>query len=125
MGAWHAACWTTCIECSRYATLSYLHVHCYPPSEILLQIATRIVVPGEKDAGVEPPSSLRQVVPGCTTQVQSPWTQLQPMSGLFEHRTIVQIMWQADLYGVAKFVTDCLGVYYDTDPRGGQASDQP
>ncbi len=37
---------------------------------------------------------------------------------VFEHRTMVQFMWQADLYGVAKFVTDCLGVYNDTDPRG-------
>jgi len=45
--------------------------------------------------------------------------------GLFEHRTMVQFMWPADLCGVAKFVTDCLGVYYDTDPRGGQPSDQP
>ena len=35
----------------------------------------------------------------------------------FEHRTMVQFMWQADLYGIAKLVTDCLGVYYDTDPR--------
>jgi len=45
--------------------------------------------------------------------------------GLFEHRPMVQVMWQADLYGVARFVTDRLGVYYDTDPRVGQASDQP
>ena len=45
--------------------------------------------------------------------------------GLFEQRTVVQFMWQADLYGVAKFVTGCPGVYHATDPRGGQASDQP
>jgi len=36
---------------------------------------------------------------------------------------VAGFMWQADLYGVAKFVTDCLGVNYDTDRRGGQASD--
>ena len=36
-----------------------------------------------------------------------------------------QFMWQADLYGVARFITYCLGVYYDTDPSRGQASDQP
>ena len=47
--------------------------------------------------------------------------------GLFgQHAgTMVQFMWQADLHGVAKFVTECLGVYYSTDPNGGQASDQP
>ena len=39
--------------------------------------------------------------------------------------TMVQFMWQADLHGVAKFVTECLGVYYSTDPNVGQASDQP
>ena len=27
-------------------------------------------------------------------------------------------MWQADMHGVAKFVTDCLGVYNSTDPKG-------
>ena len=34
---------------------------------------------------------------------------------LFEHRTMVHSMWQADLHGVARFVTnlDCLG----TDPK--------
>ena len=38
--------------------------------------------------------------------------------GLFDHRTMAQFMWQADLYGLARFITDCLGVYYvnDTDP---------
>ena len=40
-------------------------------------------------------------------------------------RTMVQFMWQADLHGVAKNVTDCLGVSYDTDPNRGRASDQP
>ena len=47
--------------------------------------------------------------------------------GLFGHHaeTMIQFMWQADLHGVAKFVTDCLGVYYDTDPDRGRASDQP
>ena len=34
-------------------------------------------------------------------------------------------MWQADLHGVAKCVTDCLGVYYDTDPERGRTPDQP
>ena len=34
-------------------------------------------------------------------------------------------MWQADLHGVAKVVTECLGVYYNTYSDGGQASDQP
>ena len=38
--------------------------------------------------------------------------------------TVVQFMWQADLHGVARYVTDCLGVYYDTDPERGRASDQ-
>ncbi len=38
---------------------------------------------------------------------------------------MIQFMWQANLHGVAKFVTDCLGVYYDTDPDRGRASDQP
>jgi len=38
---------------------------------------------------------------------------------------MVQFMWQADMHGVAKFVTDCLGVYSSTDPEGVQASDQP
>ena len=40
---------------------------------------------------------------------------------------MVQFMWQADLHGDAKYVTDCLGVYYDTDPKRGRAyaSDQP
>ena len=37
----------------------------------------------------------------------------------------IQFMWQADLHGVAKYVTDCLGVYHDTDPVRGRASDQP
>ena len=47
--------------------------------------------------------------------------------GLFGHHaeTMIQFMWQADLHGVAKFVTDCLGVYNDTDPDRGRASDQP
>ena len=54
--------------------------------------------------------------------------------GLFGHHaeTMIQFMWQADLHGpklgnpgVAKFVTDCLGAYYDTDPDRGRASDQP
>ena len=47
--------------------------------------------------------------------------------GLFgQHAgTMIQFMWQADLCGVAKYVMDCLVVYYDTDPEGGQASDQP
>ena len=27
--------------------------------------------------------------------------------------------------GVAKYVTDCLGVYYDTDPERSRASEQP
>lgn len=33
--------------------------------------------------------------------------------------------WQADLHGVAKVVTECLGVCYNTDPDGGLAFDQP
>jgi len=43
--------------------------------------------------------------------------------GLFgQHaRTMVQFMWQADMHGVAKFVTDSLGVYSSTDPEGIQA----
>ncbi len=47
--------------------------------------------------------------------------------GLFGQRasTMIQFMRQADLHGVAKFVTKCLGVYHSTDPDGGQASDQP
>ena len=41
--------------------------------------------------------------------------------GLFgDHaRTMLQFMWQADLHGLAKYVTECLGVYYDTDPISG------
>ena len=33
---------------------------------------------------------------------------------------MVQVMWQADMHGVANFVTDCLpvGVYSSTDPEG-------
>ena len=44
--------------------------------------------------------------------------------GLFgQHAgTMVQLMWQADLHGVAKYVTDCLGIHYDTDPERGRAS---
>ena len=43
--------------------------------------------------------------------------------GLFGQNagTIVQCMWQAELHGVSKFVTDCMGVYYSTDPEGRQA----
>ena len=43
--------------------------------------------------------------------------------GLFgQHAgTMVQFMWQADLHGVAKYVTDCLGVSYDTGPERGRA----
>jgi len=43
----------------------------------------------------------------------------------------VQSMRQADMHGVAKFVTHWLGVYSSADPAGGgsaegvQASDQP
>ena len=50
-----------------------------------------------------------------------------PLCPLFgEHAgTMIQFMWQADLHGVAKYVTDCLGVYYDADPDRGRASDQP
>ena len=39
--------------------------------------------------------------------------------------TTIQFMCQADLHVGAKFVTECLGVYYSTDPDGGQTSDQP
>ncbi len=37
--------------------------------------------------------------------------------GLFGHHagTMIQYMWQADLHGFAKFVTDCLAIYYDTN----------
>ena len=47
--------------------------------------------------------------------------------GLFgEHAaTMLQFMWQDDIRGVAMFIKECLGVYYGTDPDGGQASDQP
>ncbi len=47
--------------------------------------------------------------------------------GLFgEHATtMLQFMWQDDIRGVAMFIKECLGVYYGTDPYGGQASDQP
>ena len=47
--------------------------------------------------------------------------------GLFgEHAaTMLQFMWQDDICGVAMFIKECLGVYYGTDPDGGQASDQP
>ena len=47
--------------------------------------------------------------------------------GLFgEHATtVLQFMWQDDIRGVAMFIKECLGVYYGTDPCGGQASDQP
>ena len=47
--------------------------------------------------------------------------------GLFgEHATtMLQFMWQDDMRGVAMFIKECLGVYYGTDPYGGQASDQP
>ena len=36
--------------------------------------------------------------------------------GLFRQHaeTMVQFMWQADLQGIAKYVTNCLGGYYDT-----------
>ena len=40
-------------------------------------------------------------------------------------RTVLQFIRQSDLHGVAGFIADCLDVYYDTDPEGGQASDQP
>ena len=40
-------------------------------------------------------------------------------------RTMLQFIWQSDLHGVAGFIADCLDVYHDTDPEGGQASDQP
>ena len=33
---------------------------------------------------------------------------------------MIRFMWQADLHGVAKFVTECLGVYHSTDPDGGR-----
>ena len=36
--------------------------------------------------------------------------------GLSEHRPMVQLMWQADLYGVAEFVTDCLGYIMTLTP---------
>lgn len=48
--------------------------------------------------------------------------------GLFgKHaETVVQSMRQADMHGIAKCVTDCLGVHGSTDPAGGvQVSDQP
>lgn len=33
------------------------------------------------------------------------------------HGTMVHFMWQADLFGVAQFVTDCLDAYYIPDPK--------
>ena len=41
---------------------------------------------------------------------------------LFGH-TMVRLMWQADLLGVAQFVTDCLDAYHIPEPKRGQASD--
>ena len=38
---------------------------------------------------------------------------------------MLQFMWQDDIRGVAMFIKECLGVFYGTDPDGGQASDQP
>jgi len=34
--------------------------------------------------------------------------------------TMIQLMWQADLHGIAKIVTECLGVYYSPGPDGGR-----
>ena len=47
--------------------------------------------------------------------------------GLFgEHAaTMIQFMWQDDIRGVAMFLKECLGVYYGTDPDGGQALISP
>ena len=38
---------------------------------------------------------------------------------------MLQFMWQDDIRDVTMFIKECLGVYYGTDPDGGQASDQP
>ena len=66
------------------------------------------------------------VLTGAVRNNQGHVMQSAVMSAVFQgHRTVVQFMWQADLYEVAKFLTDCLGVYNDTDPRGVRASDLP
>ncbi len=75
----------------------------------------------------EPP---KQQLPGQEKPTAREQSASLPRNGLLQtfHSladTMIQFMWQADLHGVAKFVTDCLGVYYSTDPDGGQASDQP
>jgi len=45
---------------------------------------------------------------------------------LFEEHavTVVKFMWQADLHGDAKFVTECLEVHANAGPTEGRKSDQ-
>jgi hypothetical protein len=40
-------------------------------------------------------------------------------------RTMVQFIWQDDLYAIARFIRDCLDVYHSADLPQSQASDQP
>ena len=75
-----------------------------------------------------PYASLCIIVPGIVSQSNVSCQGLQHTCDrypvLSEHaRTMLHFMWQADLYGVAKSVTYCLGAYLT--PGGVQASDQP